>query len=192
MKYLFIDESINENTFVVGGILIENDTEHFVAYNQFKKQIKEIPLTRKQKDRITFEFKSTLLEQSFPKIKRKLLYKLIALNCDIVYSSKNLTSNINQELKQNYYIKCLSNIINNINNELIIVTIDELGNKKFENNVFDKVNKYENVKSITKDNSFNNKGLQFADNVVNIIRKHISKIDKNNFYELVAGKVKHF
>ena len=51
MKYLFIDESFDEYVFVVGGILVDNEKELFLAYNQFKKQINRIPLTRKQKEK---------------------------------------------------------------------------------------------------------------------------------------------
>ena len=61
MKYLFIDESFDEYVFVVGGILVDSEKELLLAYNQFKKQINRIPLTRKQKEKIFFEFKSSLL-----------------------------------------------------------------------------------------------------------------------------------
>ena len=57
MKYLFIDEYV----LVVGGILVDSEKELFLAYNQFKKQINRIPLIRKQKEKIFFEFKSSLL-----------------------------------------------------------------------------------------------------------------------------------
>ena len=37
MKYLFIDESFDEYVFVVGGILVDNEKELFLAYNQFNE-----------------------------------------------------------------------------------------------------------------------------------------------------------
>ena len=190
MKYLFIDESNDNNVFVVGGILIENEEELFLVYNQFKKQINRIPLTRRQKEKICFEFKSTLLENSYPQIKRKLLYKLNALNCDIVYDYRKMVTGFNQETKRKFYLDCLTNIVNNINDEMIIVTIDELGSERFENLVFSEISKIKNVKSIIKNNSFNNKGLQIADNIVGVIRKHLSNIDKDNFYSIIANKIK--
>ena len=51
MKYLFIDESFDEYVFVVGGILVDSEKELLLAYNQIKKQINRIPLTRKQKEK---------------------------------------------------------------------------------------------------------------------------------------------
>ena len=38
-------------------------------------------------------------------------------------------------------------------------------------------------------NSYDSKGLQFADNVVGNIRRHISGIDTNNDYEIISSKV---
>ena len=38
-------------------------------------------------------------------------------------------------------------------------------------------------------NSYDSKGLQFADNVVGTIRRHLSGIDVNNDYEIISNKV---
>ena len=64
MKYLYIDESIGEQLFVVGGILADSEEDLLFAYRQLKKQISRIPMTRKQKESVMNEFKSVILERT--------------------------------------------------------------------------------------------------------------------------------
>ena len=52
-----------------------------------------------------------------------------------------------------------------------------------------KYKKINNIKKITKDSSFNKKGLQFADNVVGVIRKHLSNADEDDFYGIIKIKL---
>lgn len=47
MKYLYIDESMDEMNFIVGGILTGSEQEMLMAYKQFKKSIDSIPMNRK-------------------------------------------------------------------------------------------------------------------------------------------------
>ena len=135
MQYLYIDESLDKKIFVVGGILVNSEKDLLLAYSQLKKQIMNIPMTRKQKEEVTYEFKSTLLERTYPQIKRKLLYKLNALDCSIVYSYKRIDTKLVQEDKEKLYIELLSKIVSNINEEVTIVTFDSFGNAKFENKI---------------------------------------------------------
>ena len=95
-----------------------------------------------------------------------------------------------QEDKENYYIELLSNIVKSINDDVTIITFDSFGNNRFEEKIIQSISNIENVKSISKDFSFNNKGLQFADNVCGVIRKHISNVDTNNYYEIIKNKIK--
>lgn len=190
MKYLYIDESADEKYFVVGGILVDNEQDLFLAYNQFKKQITSIPMTRKQKERVTNEFKSTLLEKSYPHIKKKMLYKLNTVNCKVVYCSTILVDKLYERYKEECYIVLLTKIINAINDDLVVIVFDSFGNKEFENNIISKIEKIDNVERIISDYSFNNKGLQFADNVCGVIRKHLSGIDYEHYYHIISRKVK--
>ena len=113
MQYLYIDESLDEKVFVVGGILVNSEKDLLLAYSQFKKQIMNIPMTRKQKENVTYEFKSSLLDRTYPQIQRKLLYKLNILDCNIVYSYKKLDAKLVQEDKEKFYIELLSKIVTN-------------------------------------------------------------------------------
>ena len=81
----------------------------------------------------------------------------------------------------------LSKIVLNIDDEVTVITFDSFGNSKFENRIVKEICKIKNVKSIVKDESYNNKGLQFADNVCGVIRKHISGDDE--FYNIISQKV---
>lgn len=189
MKYLFIDESIDSKYYVVGGILVDNENDLLLVYNQFKKQVLNMSLTNKQKKQITTEFKSTLMDKTYPAIKRKFLYKLRSLNCKIVYAYKILNEKISKDFSERTYIELLSNIVDSINDNVVIVTFDNFSNVKFEENIIETISKLPNVKSIKKDHSYNNKGLQFADNVVGVIRRKLSNIDENNFYDIVSNIV---
>ena len=42
---LFVDETENEDLFLVGGVLVESREDAIRAYNRFKKRISNIPLT---------------------------------------------------------------------------------------------------------------------------------------------------
>ena len=189
MKYLYIDESFDEKIFVVGGVLVESENQIILAFKQLRKQIIKTPLTRKQKEKIMFELKSVSLDRSYPKIKRKLLYKLNSIDCNIIYSYRTIASPLSQEAKEKTYIELLSKIINHLKDEVIIITFDLFNNISFENKIIKEIGQLKNVKKIKRDLSFNNKGLQFADNVVGTIRRHISGIDINNDYEIISNKV---
>lgn len=117
-------------------------------------------------------------------------YKLQSFDCVVMYNSKNINGRINQEQKENIYIQLLKELVKSIDEELIVVTFDEFNNKRFDNNIIDEVGGLINVKEIKKDQSYNNKGLQFADNVCGVIRRHLSDADKDNLYDIISNIVK--
>ena len=150
MKYLFIDESIDEKYYVVGGILTNSENDLLLVYNQFKKQILNMPLTNKQKRNITTEFKSTLLDKTYPQIKKKLLYKVNSFNCNVIYSYKVLEEKINKEINESTYIELLTNIVNTIDDDVTVITFDNFSNAKLEDRIINTISKLKNVKSIKK------------------------------------------
>ena len=87
------------------------------------------------------------------------------------------------------YIELLENIVNSINDDVIVITFDNFSNTKFEEKIVERVRKLKNVKSIRKERSYNSKGLQFADNVVGVIRRKLSDVDYNGFYDIIANKI---
>ena len=189
MKYLFIDESIDENFYVVGGILVDNENELLLVYNQFKKQVLKMPLTNKQKINITTEFKSILLDKTYPQIKKKFLYKLNSINCSVIFSYRKLNSKMNKEFAETTYIELLSNIVTSIDDDVIVITFDNFSNVRFEEKIIETIGSINNVKSIKKDYSYNNKGLQFADNVVGVVRRKLSGSDDNYFFDIISNRI---
>lgn len=189
MYYLYVDESIDEKCFVVGGILVKNEQDLNMAYKQFKKSINSIPMTRKQKERITYEFKGNLLDRSYQQIKRKLLNKLNSFDCTIVYSSSYIMDKWDHKKREKIYIQLLDSIVKSISNDTMVISFDSFGNTAFEQNVIYEIQKNNNVKTISCDFSFNSKGLQFADNICGVIRKHLSGNDSHHYYEIIKTKV---
>lgn len=189
MKYLFIDESIDSKYYVVGGVLVNKENDLLFVYNQIKRQILNMSLTDKQKKMITTEFKSTLLDRTFPLIKRKFLYKLNAIDCNVIYSYKEIKQTFNKEYNESTYIDLLTNIVNYINDDVLIVSFDNFSNTKFEDKIIKTIGSIPKVKSIKTDYSYNNKGLQFADNVVGVIRRKLNNNDPNEFYDIISNKV---
>ena len=188
MKYLYIDESIGEQLFVVGGILADSEEDLLFAYRQLKKQISRIPMTRKQKESVMNEFKSVILERTYPQIKRRLLYKINSFRCTVVYASRHYEGTLYQEEKEKLYISMLAQIVSSIEEPVIIVTFDSFGNVVLETRIVDIVGSLPNVHSIKSDFSYNSKGLQFADNVCGVIRKHITGNDNDGFFEIIRKK----
>ena len=189
MKHLYIDESLDEKHFVVGGILVSNEQDLLLAYRQLKKQVSSIPMTRKQKERVTYEFKATLLDRTFPQIKRKLLNKLNDFDCEVVYATCQLNGRTDQKEKEKNYIALLKKIVNGIDDS-VVITFDSFGNSRFERDIIREISKYNNVISINYDLSYNNKGIQFADNVCGVLRKHLSGTEKDGFYEIIRKKIR--
>ena len=189
MKYLYIDESYDENVFVVGGVITNNKEEIARTYSKFKKHLKKYPLSENKKRLIMSEFKSCILDRSFPKIKRFILSYINDANINIIYSCNQINKKLEQDEKESLYITLLKNIINIINDDIVIVTFDSFSNTRFNSKIYNKIKEINNVMDVLCVNSFENKGLQFADNVVGTIRRHISGIDVNNDYEIISNKV---
>ena len=189
LKYLYIDESIGEQVFVVGGILADSEEDLIFAYRQLKKQISRIPMTRKQKESVTNEFKSVILERSYPQIKRKLLYKINSFRCQVVYISRRFEGILYQDAKETLYVSMLLQIVSSISEPVIVVTFDAFGNAAFEKKIIQEVGCISNVYSIKQDFSYNSKGLQFAENVCGVIRKHITGNDSDGFFEIIEKRI---
>ena len=189
MKYLYIDESFDQNVFIVGGIVTNEEKEIFKVYSKLKKQIKGMPLSSLKKRTILYEFKSVILDKSFPKIKRRLLKLIKSSNINVIYSCDYINGTLKQEKKEKIYLKLLKNIINHINDDIVIFTFGSFNNPHFNSEIEKEIKKLRNVKEVLCMNSYDSKGLQFADNVVGTIRRHISGIDVNNDYEIISNKV---
>lgn len=189
MKYLYIDESYDEKVFVVGGIIANSDATVSKTYNKFKKQLRNYPLLESKKRLISTEFKSVVLDKSFPKIKNMLLTYINKYNINIVYSYKRITGKLKQNKKEEIYIKLLKEIINKIDDEIILITFDTFNNTHLNNKIIKELKQLSKIKDVFCLNSFESKGLKFADNVVGTVRRHLSGIDINNDFDIISSKV---
>ena len=141
LKYLYIDESIGEQVFVVGGILADSEEDLIFAYRQLKKQISRIPMTRKQKESVTNEFKSVILERSYPQIKRKLLYKINSFRCQVVYISRRFEGILYQDAKETLYVSMLLQIVSSISEPVTLLEMTVTDSLRLSKREYGKSNK---------------------------------------------------
>lgn len=187
---LYIDETEHEEYFIVAGLLAKSEQDVDLAYKKFKKSIKGYPMSGKAKERVFLEFKSTLIDVRFQKIKMKLLQQVNEIDGAVLYSCyAKKQKNMKEVLKESVYITLLANIVNNIEAPVDIV-FDAFNNKRFEESIVNTFIDFDNVTSIVPFDSQKVPGLQFADNVCSVIRLHLTEHDKENYYALIEDMIK--
>ena len=187
---LYIDETEHEEYFIVAGLLAESEQTVDLVYKRFKKSIKNYPLTNKAKQSIFLEFKSTLIDIRFQKIKTKMLQYIREIDGVVLYSCYvKKQKSMKEILKESVYITLLSNIINSIEVPIDII-FDEFKNKKFEDSIINTFIDFKNVRSITPFDSQEIPGLQFADNVCSVVRLHMTDTDKSNYYSYIEDMIR--
>lgn len=186
---LYVDETENEEYFIVTGLLVESESSVNLAYKQFKNKIKGQKISDKKKRQIYTEFKSTLLDNDFQKIKLAMLEEIVKISNLIVYScyvKKN--SRMNQIVKESAYIMLLSNILTTIKADIDVI-FDSFSKPDFEANIMQSVENVDNIKSIEPKDSQIEPGLQFVDNICSVIRLHKSGDEKDIYYEIIKDIV---
>lgn len=191
---LYIDETENEKYFIVGGLLVNSDAVVEKTYKSFKKLISQIAIKEKDKSKLFTEFKSSILDRSYPKIKVKMLKLISSIPGAIIYScyvKKGPT--MNQSLKESTYIALLESIVKAIKEKVDII-FDSFNKPDFENNIRGRIIKIKNVKSINSKDSQKVHGLQFIDNICSVIRQYKTHGLKSNevksFYSVFQDMVK--
>ena len=182
---LYVDETENENIFIVAGILVKNDNDLELAYKKFKKTTSQYPLPSKAKQHIFVEFKSTTIDYRFQKIKSNMLQEIRHLDNTIIYSSFiKKHKSMKQALKESVYMSLLSNIINNIDDPVDII-FDKTSNNRFDDTIASYFIDFDNVCSINPLDSQQSHGLQFADNICSTIRLHLNSQDDYGYYSII-------
>lgn len=187
---LYIDETENADYFIVAGLLAnsENDVEN--AYRGFKKSIKGLKVSEKAKSKIYTEFKSTLIDRNYYRVKEKLLESVSALDAEVVFSCyRKRTDKLNQIQKEAVYITLISNILAALP-ETTDVIFDRFGIADFENNIVLAADNYASVSSIMPADSQIVHGLQFADNLCSTIRYHVSDEDHRDYFRWIKSMTK--
>ena len=188
--YLFVDETENDDYFIVTGLLVPSKESVNIAYKRFKKKINSMNINPKMKQKLFNEFKSVLLDRQFQRIKIKMLEEIIRIDSQIIYSCYIKKEDIfNQEIKENVYIDLLTKIVCSIDNNIHVI-FDSFNKSNFESKIIYSIKHLENVLSIESKNSYDEPGIQFVDNLCSVIR--ISYLDsKNDYYQIVQNKVIH-
>lgn len=161
----------------------------FLCYRSIRKILNSYPLSRNEKTRICSELKSYIIENGYPNIKRKILNCIYEAKLEIVASFSKLNTKLNEDKKQELYIELFNKIVNGIDDDVEIM-FDSFSNKNYEEKIIREISINSKVKDIDCDFSYNSKGLQLADNVCGVIRKHIEGIDKNNYFETIKDHTK--
>ena len=187
---LYIDESLDNNYFVVGGFSTKSDYIVNEVHKQFKKHAKSFPMKEKDRRRVFNEFKSIWLDDSYPVLKRDMLEHIANADCTIYFKYYELNNEIiYQDKKEKIYIELLSSLVSEINEE-VAVYFDSFGKKDFEDRIKETILKLDNVILVDNKDSLNNKGIQFADNICSVIRRHLSNIDENNYFKIIKNSIK--
>lgn len=183
---LYVDETENDDYFIVAGLLTDSKMNTDRIYKNFKKRIKNMPLSSRKKEQIFTEFKSVLLDKEYQRIKVKMIEHINMMNYSIFYSVYTKENKkMNQITKEEQYIFLLENIVSKLDKETDII-FDAFRKKDFEDKIVKKIGIKENVRSINKQDSRLEAGLQFIDNICSAIRLH--KTHKNEeFYNLLLN-----
>lgn len=119
---LFVDETENDEFFIVTGLLVQSQNDIDSVYSQFKKKAKNLNISDRKRGQLFTEFKSTLMDRNYQKLKITMLSTLNKINHYIIYScyiKKELY--FPQFLKEEVYIELLTKIVDASSCELDII-----------------------------------------------------------------------
>ena len=182
---LSIDETENEEYFIVAGLLLDSKENIEDAYKSFKKKAKKMPVAKRDRAKLFTEFKSTILDKHYQRIKEKMLDSLLKVDRRIVYSCHiKKAASFPQNFKEDSYIALLSRIILSIE-ENVSVIFDGFNKRDFEERIVERMLLYGNVQDILPGDSQLEPGLQYVDNICSIIRIHKMNADSYDFYSKI-------
>ncbi|MGX8850958.1 DUF3800 domain-containing protein [Amedibacillus sp. YH-ame10] len=185
---LYVDETECDDYFIVAGILTDSKDKTDKIYKQFKKKVKNIPLSKREKEKIFIEFKSVYLDNKYQKIKILMLKQINQLNYKIIFSMYNKNGNrMNQETKEKQYILLLDNIVSKTSKGIDII-FDSFNKNNFEQKIIDTIKLRKHVISIKKQDSRLEAGIQFIDKICSVIRMYKTNVE-NDFYKFIADNI---
>ncbi|MCD7950748.1 MAG: DUF3800 domain-containing protein [Erysipelotrichaceae bacterium] len=185
---LYVDETESDEFFIVAGLLTNSKKDTDMTYKHFKKKIRNMPLSAHEKEKVFTEFKSVLLDNQYQRIKICMLEHINSLNYTIIYSVFYKSDRkIFQMQKEEQYICLLSKIIMHIDCDIDVI-FDTFNKKDFENKIIESAKEFDNIKSIKKQDSRLEYGLQFIDNICSVIRAY-KTYDNSNYYYMLSNFV---
>ncbi len=187
---LYVDETASDEYFIVAGLLVKSTCDIEMAYKRFKKHAGEYKIPDKLKADLFLEFKSVKMDKHFQKLKKQMLSELNSFEYCTIYScyrKKNVV--FTQKTMERSYLNLLSSIVASIDNEVEVV-FDRFNKKDFEESIVKKLLSFPHVLSAKPEDSQNEVGIQFADNLCSVIRLYKTNSDSYKFYEVVEQFVK--
>ncbi len=187
---LFVDETENEEFFIVAGLLVNSKEDVELAYKKFKKSISGSHISSKVKQTLFTEFKAAQMDHHFQALKRKMLLEIMAFDNSIIYSCHiKKDAGFYQKKKEDVYILLLSRIVAELEEETDII-YDAFNKNDFEQRINTTIAPFMNVQSIKPMDSRLEAGLQFVDNVCSVIRLKKSEKDQYAYYEIIESRIK--
>lgn len=187
---LFVDETENEDLFLVGGVLAASRDDAFTAYKRFKKGIKDYPITENERRKIYTEFKSFILDKGYQRIKARMMREIDSLNGCVIFSCyAKKDSYFPQYKKEEVYVDLLSCIVSSINEDISVI-FDGFSIPTFEQTIIETISSHKNVQAIMCRNSQTEPGLQFADNICSVLRHYKTTKEKSECYKIIEKRIR--
>ena len=187
---LYVDETENVEYFILTGLLLESEKVAKDIYYSFKRKANRYKMPENLKAKLYTEFKSTLMDEKFPTLKKKMIEEIKAVDNLIIYSIYvKKDKRLEKDLKFDLYTRMLSKIIESVGQDLDIV-FDKCSNNSVDEFITKTISKVQNVNSIKAADSQLTPGLQLVDNMCSIIRRKYTNSDINGHYELIASNIK--
>ena len=185
---LYVDETENDEYFIVAGLVVRNYRAIDLAYRHFKNRVNNYQMKLNSKEKVYREFKSTAIDKHYQKVKNTMLEEIDKINNHfIIYSTQRKQRIFKQIDKERAYI-CLLSRIAEYCGEIDII-YDSFNSRKIDKKIREELFKFANVRSIIPRDSQEEPGLQFADNICSAIRYHISFNDRYKYFEKIESKV---
>ena len=82
---LYIDETENDDFFIVAGVLFPDEKDMETAYKQFKKKVENLELKPSVKAKVYTEFKGNFIEKKAKRVKDLIMQSLQESAQKIIY-----------------------------------------------------------------------------------------------------------
>lgn len=187
---LYVDETECPEYFIVTGLLVRSKEDVALAFKKFKNKISDDFISKHYKTQIFTEFKSTLIDRNFQKIKFRMLEEINSIDHNVIYSCYiKKGKHFSQKEKERAYINMISKIVSSIE-DTIEVVFDTFNKKDFESNIIKKLLSFKHITASHAADSQKEDGIKFVDNLCSVVRLHKTNLDESDFYAIIMNSVK--
>lgn len=83
---LYVDETENNEYFILTGLLLESENVAEGIYYSFKKKAANYKISENLRAKLFTEFKSTLMDNMFQTLKKKMIEEIKTVDSVVIYS----------------------------------------------------------------------------------------------------------